>query len=402
MSKADTRPLRILVVDDSAYNRRNIGDILASAPDIELVGKAGDGEEALRLATTVRPDVITLDLEMPKMDGFTFLRILMSRQPTPVIVVSSYSQKENVFKALELGAVDFVAKPDRQVSPDAKELREQILSKIQMIRNLRSSALRTGRARCHFAGELHQRDVAPTPPPPATSLGDAAQRRRHRIVDGRAHGAHRHLRQDAHPLSQCAARRAAHAGQVHPHLRRAARPQGGDARHRSARHGHGIRRNGRHLSRSAVHGDRDHLGVHRVPRAHQRRRRPAIATFRAPIGCFGSAATALGNRAIGVILTGMGDDGVEGARAIRAAGGIIIAESQETAVVYGMPGAAVRGGSRDRDAAPARDRRLPRQAALSRRPSRRNTRADAGGRVGERVGSLTLAESRESNVSCGR
>ena len=106
MSKADTRPLRILVVDDSAYNRRNIGDILASAPDIELVGKAGDGEEALRLATTVRPDVITLDLEMPKMDGFTFLRILMSRQPTPVIVVSSYSQKENVFKALELGAVD--------------------------------------------------------------------------------------------------------------------------------------------------------------------------------------------------------------------------------------------------------------------------------------------------------
>ena len=145
MSKADTRPLRVLVVDDSAYNRRNIGDILASAPDIELVGKAGDGEEALRLATTVRPDVITLDLEMPKMDGFTFLRILMSRQPTPVIVVSSYSQKENVFKALELGAVDFVAKPDRQVSPDAKELREQILSKIEMIRNLRSSALRPGR-----------------------------------------------------------------------------------------------------------------------------------------------------------------------------------------------------------------------------------------------------------------
>src|SRR4051794_20282439 len=142
MSKADTRPLRILVVDDSAYNRRNISDILASTGDIELVGKAGDGEEALRLATTLRPDVITLDLEMPRMDGFTFLRILMSRQPTPVIVVSSYSQKENVFKALELGAVDFVAKPDRQVSPDAVELRDQILSKMQMVRNLRPPATR--------------------------------------------------------------------------------------------------------------------------------------------------------------------------------------------------------------------------------------------------------------------
>src|SRR4029453_15478941 len=139
LNKVDTRPLRVLVVDDSAYNRRNIGDILASAPDIELVGKAGDGEEALRLATTVRPDVITLDPEMPKMDGFTFLRILMARQPTPVIVVSSYSQKENVFKALELGAVDFVAKPTAQISPDATDLREQILEKVLLVWQLRSN-----------------------------------------------------------------------------------------------------------------------------------------------------------------------------------------------------------------------------------------------------------------------
>src|SRR5215213_7095112 len=133
--------------------------------EVEVVGKAADGEEALKLATLLKPDVITLDLEMPKMDGFTFLRILMARQPTPVIVVSSYSQKENVFKALELGAVDFVAKPDRQVSPDAVELREQILSKLDMIRNLRSSALRAGRAptasRASFTNEM-----APAPIPP--------------------------------------------------------------------------------------------------------------------------------------------------------------------------------------------------------------------------------------------
>src|SRR5207302_1208286 len=79
-----------------------------------------------------------LDLEMPRMDGFTFLRILMSRQPTPVIVVSSYSQKENVFKALELGALDFVAKPDRQIAPDATDLRDQILQKVLMVRSLKS------------------------------------------------------------------------------------------------------------------------------------------------------------------------------------------------------------------------------------------------------------------------
>src|SRR4029079_19008577 len=90
-------PIRLLVVDDSAYNRRNIADVFATYSEVEVVGKAADGEEALRLAALLKPDVITLDLEMPRMDGFTFLRILMSRQPTPVIVVSSYSQKENMF-----------------------------------------------------------------------------------------------------------------------------------------------------------------------------------------------------------------------------------------------------------------------------------------------------------------
>ena len=116
-------PIRLLVVDDSAYNRRNIADVFATYSEVEVVGKAADGEEALRLASLLKPDVITLDLEMPRMDGFTFLRILMSRQPTPVIVVSSYSQKENVFKALELGALDFVAKPTAQISPDATDRR---------------------------------------------------------------------------------------------------------------------------------------------------------------------------------------------------------------------------------------------------------------------------------------
>ena len=108
-----SEPIRLLVVDDSAFNRKTIADVFAGSSEVTVVGKAADGEEALRLATLLKPDVITLDLEMPRMDGFTFLRILMARQPTAVIIVSSYAQKENVFKALELGALDFVTKPDR-------------------------------------------------------------------------------------------------------------------------------------------------------------------------------------------------------------------------------------------------------------------------------------------------
>src|SRR5277367_593761 len=130
MSSQSHPPLRVLIVDDSVFNRRSITEILSTSTDVEVVGKAADGEEALRLVSMLRPDVITLDLEMPRMDGFTFLRILMTKMPTPVIVVSSYAQKENVFKALELGALDFVTKPDQKIAPDARDLREQILQKV--------------------------------------------------------------------------------------------------------------------------------------------------------------------------------------------------------------------------------------------------------------------------------
>ncbi|HEY4103088.1 MAG TPA: response regulator, partial [Polyangiaceae bacterium] len=132
-----TGPLRVLIVDDSVFNRRSITEILNTSTEVEVVGKAADGEEALRLVNMLRPDVITLDLEMPRMDGFTFLRILMTKMPTPVVVVSSYSQKENVFKALELGALDFVAKPDRYADPDLAAIRDELLRKVTLARSVR-------------------------------------------------------------------------------------------------------------------------------------------------------------------------------------------------------------------------------------------------------------------------
>ena len=130
------KPLRVMVVDDSAYNRRTLGEILGAIPDVTVVGKATDGDEALRLADELKPDLITLDLEMPRMDGFTFLRLLMARRPTPVIVVSGYSAKENVFRALELGALDFVAKPTRTVTSDLGTIQQELAEKVEMVRHL--------------------------------------------------------------------------------------------------------------------------------------------------------------------------------------------------------------------------------------------------------------------------
>jgi two-component system, chemotaxis family, protein-glutamate methylesterase/glutaminase len=113
------KPIRVLVVDDSAYSRRSISKMLEGMPGVEVVGYAVDGEEGIRQAISLKPDLVTLDLEMPRMDGFTLLRILTNRFSLPVLVISALSDADKVFKALEMGALDFVAKP---VQGHAREL----------------------------------------------------------------------------------------------------------------------------------------------------------------------------------------------------------------------------------------------------------------------------------------
>ena len=103
--------IRVLIVDDSAYSRQTIKKMLESDSHIEVAGVASDGIDAMAKTLRLKPDVITLDIEMPEMDGFSFLRWLMKNRPTPVIIVSSYSDSKTVFRALEFGAADFIAKP---------------------------------------------------------------------------------------------------------------------------------------------------------------------------------------------------------------------------------------------------------------------------------------------------
>ncbi|PRQ04399.1 Chemotaxis response regulator protein-glutamate methylesterase [Enhygromyxa salina] len=141
-AKNETRPLRVLVVDDSAYNRQTITSMLESREGVEVVARATNGKEALKLAFDLDPDVITLDLEMPEMDGFSFLRLLMSRRPIPVVVISGYAQRDNVFRALELGALDFIAKPRRHISPDIRNIEDDLSAKITMVRRLQAVRLK--------------------------------------------------------------------------------------------------------------------------------------------------------------------------------------------------------------------------------------------------------------------
>ena len=337
------RPIRLLVVDDSAYNRRNIAEVFADHPEVEVVGKAGDGEEALKLATSLKPDVITLDLEMPRMDGFTFLRILMSRAPTPVIVVSSYAQRENVFKALELGALDFVPKPDR-LGPEATDVREEILQKVLLVRSLRPSFVPTSLIRRQNSGAFNADGSPATWDEPSAVTGRPYRPPRTVVAIASSTGGPSALlsifgrlpatstagfvvaQHMPDKFTRTFAERLDKRGAV-----KTVEASDGDLVSQAT----GFVCPGRKCMELVKHGVELRLRV--APAAPVDKYVPSADKL------FKSVA-ATGAKCIGVILTGMGDDGVEGARAIRAAGGIVIAESQETAVVNGMPGAAVRAG----------------------------------------------------------
>src|SRR5437764_3787982 len=134
--------IRALVIDDSAYNRVTISRMLESHGDIDVVATAVNGEDGIRQVMRHRPDVITLDLEMPIMDGFAFLRWLMANLPTAVIAVSSRSSDRSVFKALELGAIDFIAKPGGRVSPRLEEIEKDLVAKVLQVVDLRMENLK--------------------------------------------------------------------------------------------------------------------------------------------------------------------------------------------------------------------------------------------------------------------
>jgi two-component system chemotaxis response regulator CheB len=336
-------PIRLLVVDDSAYNRRSIAQAFVDHPEVEIVGKAADGEEALKLVTALKPDAITLDLEMPRMDGFTFLRILMARAPTPVVVVSSYSQRENVFKALEFGALDFVPKPDRP-DADTSDLQREILQKVLLVRSLRPSFVPTSLVRRSTSGQF-----SPEGQPIRWSEEAPTRDRAYRfpslvIAIASSTGgpsALMHIFGHLPTTTTAAFVVAQHMPDKFTRTFAERLDRRGPVRTVEASDwdpvsaGAGFVCPGRKCMEVTRRGDQLHMRV--VPADPGDRYVPSADRL------FKSVAV-LGKRAVAVVLTGMGDDGVEGARAIRDAGGLVIAESHETAAVNGMPGAAVRAG----------------------------------------------------------
>ena len=325
--------VRVLVVDDSALMRKLIPLILERDPDVEVVGTAMDGAFALRKIAELRPDVVTLDLEMPRMDGIETLRMIMRSAPLPVIVFSTHSKEGaySTFKALALGAIDFVRKPQDAAGGHLETVAVQLIEKIKV-------AKRAGGSKTIPRPEielppLHKKRGRPAVQPNrviaigiSTGGPNALQYLLSQIpVDFPAtfvvvqHMPEGFTEMFARRLDECCALDVQEA-------------KSGD-----------LLIAGRVL---ICPGNR-HMMVRRMPRGEMvilsdglpiNGHRPSVDVL------FHSVAQEFGLTAVGVLMTGMGEDGAEGLGAIRSAGGVTIAQSEDTCVVPSMPRAAITKG----------------------------------------------------------
>jgi two-component system chemotaxis response regulator CheB len=327
------RVLRVLVVDDSPLNRDEMVSSLTAAGDAEIVGMASNGSEALKMAPSLKPDLITLDLEMPKMDGFSFLRIVQSVWVCPVIVISGNSADKNVFRALELGAVDFVAKPQTRAER-LSVLPVVLKEKLEAVRALSPGVW----SRSPSQSELRHL----TPVTPSKIAGTTPQ---HFIAIAASTGGPTAVTKILSRLkvdARCAVLVAQHMPDTFTRtfaerLNRHSAYEVSEARTNTPILGaSALICPGRRCLEVQLDGNR-YLTDVRFP-SPQDRYVPSADRL------FTSLANVAARNTIAVVLTGMGDDGMEGAKALVRRGGVVIAESEETAVVYGMPQAVVRAG----------------------------------------------------------
>ena len=320
-------PIKVLIVDDSALMRKLLVEVLGSDPELVVVGTAGDPFAARELIKSTSPDVLTLDVEMPRMDGITFLRNLMKLRPMPVVMISSLTERgaDATLTALELGAVDFVAKPRLDLAHGVADLGDEIIAKVKMAAKARVTPLSqltppprpTGAAPSLKTTERVIAIGASTGGTEAISrILEALPPDGHGIVMAQ-HIAAEFSRRFAERLDAGSSLVVREAGDGDPILR-----------------GHAYLAPGHHHLRVVRSGARYLCALSTEP--PHNRHRPSVDVL------FESVARAAGANAIGVLLTGMGADGADGLAAMRAQGARTIAQDRETSVVWGMPGEAVK------------------------------------------------------------
>lgn len=323
--------IKLLIVDDSALIRHMLTQIFNTAEDIEVVGTAGDPLIARDKIKALNPDVLTLDVEMPRMDGLTFLRNLMRLRPMPVVMISTLTAKgaEVTLEALSLGAVDFVAKPKADVPNALREYADEIINKVRMAAKAKVRALETPRPveQAHVASKKHFRTTDRIVAVGSSTGGTEALK----IVV-------KSLPADAPAMVVTQHLPVAFSDSFAKHVDAA-----GDMRACIARDGQLILPGNIYIAPGDRHLSVARDGARYICRLDDgplvNRHKPSVEVL------FESVAENVGANAIGVMLTGMGADGAKAMVRMREAGAINIVQDEASSVVWGMPGEAYRQGA---------------------------------------------------------
>ncbi len=343
-----SRKIRVIVVDDSALVRSLLAEIINRQPDMECIGTANDPLIAREMIRETNPDVITLDVEMPRMDGIDFLGRLMRLRPMPVVMISTLTERgaEVTMRALELGAVDFVAKPRVGLSSGLTELAAQIVEKIRVaaVAHVRRAPVRDPATAAHSSGGSGTAAAA-APVSSATLLGRVSTEKL--ICIGASTGGTEAIRE---VLVQMPADSPAIV--ITQHM-----PPGFTT-------SFAARLNGlcKITVKEAVHGERILPGhAYIAPGGTQfhvarsganyvavvddgppvNRHKPSVEVL------FKSAAAVVGRNAYGIMLTGMGNDGAAAMREMKNAGSYNYVQDEATCIVFGMPREAIAHGAAD-------------------------------------------------------
>lgn len=323
--------IKVLVVDDSALIRSLLKEIIEQDPELQLVGQAPDAYVARDLIKQLNPDVITLDIEMPRMDGLTFLEKLMAARPTPVIMISSLTEagSEATFRAMELGAVDFVAKPKLGIREGMEAYAEDIIEKLKAASRARLRRVPPDRA--PPAGGV-EKASAPRMPIVGTekiiAIGASTggtEAIKDVLIDMPADSPGIVITQHMPPgFTRTFAERLNRLSRLH-----VIEARGGER----ILPGHAFVAPGDHHLLVERSGANYVTRLSDAPQVH--RHRPAVDPM------FESVAKCAGRNVIAALLTGMGKDGAIGLKTIREAGGYTVAQDEASCVVYGMPREAV-------------------------------------------------------------
>jgi two-component system, chemotaxis family, protein-glutamate methylesterase/glutaminase len=336
MAAAEKRT-RVLIVDDSAFMRKVLEEIIRTDPKLEVVGQAKDGREAITMAQTLQPDVMTMDINMPRMDGLEATQHIMTQNPRPILIVSSESRQgaASTLRALELGAIDFVTKPSSGIDLDMKNVRDELLGKLKMAAKVR--VVRTAALHDHSAGVESRSQTQPT-----KEIGNSEVRLPLVVIAASTGGPATLMRliprfPKDFPAAVVLVQHmpATFTSQLSLQLTEVASIRVKEAEQNEAlQTGTFYVCPGSHHLRISMTG---RIKLDDGPRISGYRPCADVA--------FESAAAYGGANIVGVVLTGMGNDGAKGVQAVKAGRGCVLAQDEATSVIFGMPAEAIRTGA---------------------------------------------------------